>query len=203
MHTYFDYLLLEWGINLTNIIRRFTMLKHIPNILTIIRLILVPVFAFVYFSPMPNARSLALAIFIIAGITDVLDGYIARRYNLVSVVGTALDPLADKLMLLTTLTCLFISGHLPFIVLIIMYLKELTLMISGLIMYFHKEKIVVPSNIFGKLATVIFFIAVILTMLIPTGSFHIILLYIALIFKLIAFGSYVIHFFTTTKKQMG
>lgn len=117
------------------------MLKYIPNILTIIRLIFVPVFALVYFSPLENARYLALVIFIVAGITDVLDGYIARRYNLVSVVGTALDPLADKLMLLTTLTCLFISGHLPLIVLVIMYLKEFTLMISGLIMYFHKKKL--------------------------------------------------------------
>lgn len=179
------------------------MLKHIPNILTIIRLILVPIFAVVYFSSMPSARSIALGIFIIAGVTDVLDGYIARRFELVSVIGIALDPLADKLMLLTTLTCLYFSGHLPFLVLGIMYLKEFTMMITGIIMYFHKEKIVVPSNIFGKLATAIFFIAVILTMLIPEGTFHITLLYIALLFKLIAFASYIILFFTKTKKQMG
>jgi len=178
------------------------MFKHIPNMLTILRLILVPIFAIVYFSDHPQARFIALGIFIFAGITDVLDGYIARRYDLTSVVGTALDPLADKLMLLTTLTCLYISGYLPFIILAIMYLKEFTLMIAGIIMYFQKEKIVTPSNIFGKLATVIFSIAVILTIIKPTGSLHIILLYGALLFKLTAFGSYIIHFFKHTKKIM-
>lgn len=178
------------------------MLKHIPNLLTLMRLILVPVFPMVYFSASPSAMMMALGIFIIAGITDILDGYIARRYNLTSIIGTALDPLADKLMLLTTLTCLYLSGHLPVIILIIMYLKELTLVATGLYMYFHKSKIVIPSNIFGKLATVVFSIAVVLTMLRPDGQLHIILLYSALLFKLIAFSSYAIHFFTHTKKQM-
>lgn len=177
------------------------MLKHIPNILTVIRLLLVPLFAYVYFLPVDNAKTIALIVFIIAGITDVLDGYIARRYQLVSAVGTALDPLADKLMLLTTLTCLYISAYLPFIILAIMYLKEFTLMISGIIMYFQKEKTVVPSNIFGKLATVIFSVAIILTFLRPNDTLQIVLLYIALIFKLIAFGSYIINFMKLKKKS--
>jgi cardiolipin synthase len=166
------------------------------------RLILVPIFAKIYFSDHPSAMLQALGIFIIAGITDVLDGFIARRFNLTSVLGTALDPLADKLMLLTALTCLYLSGHLPLLILGIMYLKEFTLMIVGIYMYFHKEKIVVPSNIFGKLATVVFSIAVVLTMLMPSGRLHLVLLYMALLFKLIAFVSYTIHFFTHTKKQM-
>lgn len=178
------------------------MLKHIPNLLTLMRLILVPVFPMVYFSASPSAMIMALGIFIIAGITDVLDGYIARRFKITSVIGTALDPLADKLMLLTSLTCLYLSGHLPVIILIVMYLKEATLVVTGLYMYFHKSKVVVPSNIFGKLATAVFSIAVVLTMLTPEGQFHILLLYIALLFKLVAFGSYAIHFFTHTKKQM-
>lgn len=178
------------------------MFKHIPNLLTILRLILVPVFPIVYFSSAPSGRMIALAVFIIAGITDVLDGYIARRYNLTTVVGTILDPLADKLMLLTTLTCLYLSGHIPLIIILIIYLKELTLVIAGVIMYFHKEKLVTPSNFFGKLATAIFSVAIVMTMLVPNGDFHIVLLYIALVFKLIAFSSYIIHFFTHTKKQM-
>ncbi len=117
------------------------MLKHIPNILTTIRLFLVPLFALIYFSSMPNAMAISLAIFVIAGITDVLDGYIARRFELISAIGIALDPLADKLMLLTTLTCLYISGYLPFIILAIMYIKEFTMMITGVFMYFQKEKL--------------------------------------------------------------
>ncbi|MBN2897426.1 MAG: CDP-diacylglycerol--glycerol-3-phosphate 3-phosphatidyltransferase [Clostridia bacterium] len=178
------------------------MYKYIPNLLTILRLLLVPVFPMVYFSGSKTAMTHALFIFIIAGFTDFLDGYIARRFNLTSVVGTALDPLADKLMLLTTLTCLYLSGYLPLVIIAIMYLKELTMMLTGLYMYFRKEKLVVSSNIFGKLATLIFSIAVVLTMLKPTGQLHLILLYTALLFKLTAFSSYAIHFFKHTSKVM-
>lgn len=178
------------------------MFKHIPNLLTILRLLLVPVFPVVYFSTTPNAMYYALGIFIVAGITDVLDGYIARKYQLTSVIGTALDPLADKLMLLTALTCLYMSSHLPLIILVIMYIKEFTMMLTGVYMYFHKENVVVASNLFGKLATVIFSLAVVLTMLLPHSQFHIVLLYIALLFKLMAFTSYTLNFFKNAKSKL-
>ncbi|HSN58547.1 MAG TPA: CDP-alcohol phosphatidyltransferase family protein, partial [Clostridiaceae bacterium] len=68
-------------------------MKYIPNAITLLRLLMVPFFAFVYFSEMPNAQVYALALFLAAGFTDVLDGYLARKYDVVSVVGIVFDRL--------------------------------------------------------------------------------------------------------------
>ena len=73
---------------------------NIPNLLTGIRFLLIPVFFLVFYSDMPNNITAATFVFILAGITDILDGYIARRYNMVTRWGIVFDPLADKLMLL-------------------------------------------------------------------------------------------------------
>ena len=74
---------------------------NIPNLLSIFRLALIPVFAVVIFSPIPNSALWACLIFLLSGATDVLDGYIARKYNMITNVGKVLDPLADKLMQIT------------------------------------------------------------------------------------------------------
>lgn len=170
-------------------------LKHIPNILTVIRLFLVPIFAFLYFSDLPNAHFYALAVFILAGVTDVLDGAIARRYNLVSVVGTVLDPLADKLMLLTALICLTVDGIMPVWAMGIMLVKELFMITGGLIMYFRKEKSVIPANKFGKLATILFSLAVFLMIVRPGTWYTMTVLIVALASKLSAFTSYASHYY--------
>jgi cardiolipin synthase len=176
-------------------------MKHIPNILTIFRIILVPVFLIIYFSNFQDHSLWALFIFLLAGFTDFLDGYLARKYNVTSKVGTVLDPFADKLMLLTALTSLYIDNLLPLFILIIMYLKECTMVILGIFMFFKKTQVVIPANIFGKLATFMFTIAVVITFIFPTGYFHIILLIIALTFKLVAFSSYVRHYLVNHSKK--
>ena len=76
---------------------------NLPNILTTIRLLLIPVFVLVFFSYGTQGLIYGAIIFLIAGFTDVLDGHIARKFNLVTKYGIVLDPLADKLMLLTVL----------------------------------------------------------------------------------------------------
>ncbi|NDL66626.1 CDP-diacylglycerol--glycerol-3-phosphate 3-phosphatidyltransferase [Anaerotalea alkaliphila] len=165
-------------------------MKHIPNILTVFRLLLVPVFALVFFSDMPNARFHALGIFILAGVTDVLDGQIARRFNLVSVVGTVLDPLADKLMLLTALVCLTLAGTMPLWAFAIVLSKELFMISTGVYMYFRKEKVVIPANRFGKMATVLFFVAVFLMVVLPRNPFTMAVLVLAIASKFSALVSY-------------
>jgi hypothetical protein len=89
--------------------RRFLIMimKHVPNLITITRLFLIPIFIYAFFSGSPYGQLHALLIYLIAGVTDLLDGYLARKYNVVSLVGIVLDPLADKLMLLAALWCLF------------------------------------------------------------------------------------------------
>lgn len=176
-------------------------MKHLPNILTIMRLFLVPIFAFLYFSDMANAHFYALAIFILAGITDLLDGYIARKYDLISVVGTVLDPLADKLMLLTALLCLTVDGIMPLWAMAIVLVKELLMITGGLVVYFRKEKSVIPANKFGKLATLLFTLAVFFMIVQPGAWYTMVLLVSAIASKLWAFTSYAKHYYHNVRTQ--
>lgn len=79
---------------------------NLPNLLTVLRILLIPVFIGVFFLPLPWNRELATAVFVLAAITDWLDGYLARRMQLVSALGAFLDPVADKLMVATALVLL-------------------------------------------------------------------------------------------------
>lgn len=166
-------------------------MKNIPNLLTALRLILVPIFPLVYFSDMENAHYFALIIFITAGLTDFLDGYIARKYNFITPFGTAFDPLADKLMLLMALISLYRDGVIPLWVLTIMVFKEMFMIFTGIYLFMRKEKLVIPANVFGKLATAVFSLSVVLLILTPKTQWLQYLLILAVGFKLTAFSSYV------------
>ncbi len=134
---------------------------NIPNSLTVFRFLLVPLFIFVFFSSAEASLQYSVYIFIAAGLSDVLDGYIARRYQLVTKWGQAMDPLADKLMQLTVLVCFTIKKYVPMWVVLIIGLKELLMISGSLYLYFRKQEIVIPSNKYGKLATIVFYIAII------------------------------------------
>lgn len=136
---------------------------NIPNILTISRFFLVPIYIWAFFSPDIEKNLLvSTAVFIVAGITDLLDGYIARKYNMVTKWGTALDPLADKLMQITVVICLTIGGYIPLWLPIVIIIKEGLMILGGLFLYLKGEKMVVPANRYGKLATVVFYLGVFL-----------------------------------------
>ena len=167
-------------------------MKHIPNAITIVRLFLVPVFIYAFFSGGPNSQIYALVIYLIAGITDLLDGYLARKYKVVSVVGTVLDPLADKLMLLTALWCLSVTDAIPVIVFIIMVVIEGFQILSGIYLYSRPQKSVIPANKFGKSATVLFALAVSMMVLLPDFSLTIVVVLLALVAKIVSFSSYMI-----------
>lgn len=124
---------------------------NIPNILSLIRLGLIPVFVGVYFSGLPHDSLIAGLIFLVAFLTDVADGYIARRFNMITRLGRLLDPMADKLMKATAVTCMTIRGVIPIWVIIILVAKELTMLI-GSIVFFKRLKDVPSSNWFGKVA---------------------------------------------------
>lgn len=133
----------------------------IPNMLTLLRFALIPVFIKVFFSGSPNYITYALGIYLLAGVTDVLDGYIARKYNLITKWGQAMDPLADKLMLLTVIISFTMKGLFPIAVLIIVGLKEVMMVLGGIFLYTRKGKVVIPANRYGKMATVLFYILII------------------------------------------
>ncbi len=141
-------------------------LKNIPNILSTIRLVLVFVYAVVYYFLRTNGQPLywALVIFVIAGVTDVIDGYLARKYNWISDLGKILDPLADKMMQCTALICLMISGLIPIWFALPFIAKELLMLIGGLFIM-REKKVIVVSNISGKLAALFFYLVIGLVML--------------------------------------
>lgn len=135
----------------------------VPNFLSIIRIILIPVFI-VFFSF--ELFYLAAVIVFISGVTDTLDGFIARRFNQESDLGKLLDPIADKLMQLAMAVCASIKYIAVIPLLAIFFVKEL-LMLTGSIKLFKKIKKPVASKWYGKLATFAFYASMFLFLVIP------------------------------------
>ncbi len=126
----------------------------IPNLISVIRIILVPTFCVLYFTP--GATWWACAVLVLSGVSDVADGYIARKYNQVSDFGKVLDPIADKLFHISTIGCIVIKGFVSPWLLAIVVAKELFMMIGGLV-FFNKTHSVIASKWYGKLASSLFF----------------------------------------------
>ncbi|MCL2860415.1 MAG: CDP-diacylglycerol--glycerol-3-phosphate 3-phosphatidyltransferase [Oscillospiraceae bacterium] len=137
------------------------MKKHIPNILTIIRILLIP---FIVFFIAKSSYLLAFILLLASGLTDILDGFIARRFNLISDFGKLMDPLADKLTQISIVITLVIKGFIPFWIVIIIILKEF-IMVSGA-SFLYGNHTVVSSRWFGKLATVVLYIAIFFSIII-------------------------------------
>lgn len=169
-------------------------MKHIPNILSSIRLLLVPVFPLVYFSNSKEAQTYALIVFLVASITDLLDGYIARKFQLITKIGTVLDPLADKTMQIAVLISLYIGEALPLWILVAFLAKELFMITSGTILYWRKEKMVIPSHFVGKAATVVMAIALTLLIIFPANIWCILVAVLAFTLKLSALSIYIYHY---------
>ena len=136
------------------------MLKHIPNILTIIRFLLIPIILIYIFT---GNYILALIVFTISALTDIADGFIARKFNLISNFGKLMDPLADKLTQIATLTSLVVVHIIPLWILVIVISKEF-IMICGASFLYGKD-VVVYSKWYGKLSTVLLYIAIVSSLL--------------------------------------
>lgn len=132
------------------------MIKHVPNILTIIRFFLIPFILFFIFTEQYIPAFIVLTI---SGLTDVLDGIIARKFNCITNFGKLIDPLADKATQIAILAALTFKGIIPLWMLIVVFVKEFA-MIAGASFLYGKE-LVVSSRWFGKMATVIFYIAIV------------------------------------------
>ncbi len=125
---------------------------------------MIPVFVLLY----PVSRIGAAIVFALACITDMIDGYIARKYNAISKFGTLFDPLADKLLQIAAVLCLLWSNSLPPWVVFIVATKE-TVMIIGA-MYLLTKDVVVPANKVGKLGSFIIFITVTYLIAMPSAN---------------------------------
>ena len=125
---------------------------NLPNLLTLIRLFLVPVYIAVFAT---GEKYAALAVFLVASFTDLLDGRIARKYNLITDFGKLMDPLADKVMVVTAMFSMAIGNSripkvIPWAAVIVLFLKELVMVIgSGKLL---KSGVVVYASMIGKVA---------------------------------------------------
>ena len=129
---------------------------NVPNILTVIRIALVGVLVYFFAA---GKLFWALGVFVIAGVTDYLDGYIARKYNLITSFGKMMDPFADKLMVVTTLICFTVIGKVPLWAPLLTAAKEITMTAGGILLL--KRGIVPYAHWIGKSATILFVVAII------------------------------------------
>lgn len=169
-------------------------MKHIPNILTILRFFLIPFIMKYLFN---DEYLMAFLVFTISGLTDILDGFIARKFNFITNFGKLIDPLADKLTQILTLVALAIKNIIPFWFLIIVISKELILIIGASFLY--GKELVVSSKWYGKLATVLFYIAIICSLFIREFNvsidFSIYIYYLALIATIFSLLMYIKAFY--------
>ena len=181
----------------------FSHVWTIPNVLTMIRLLLVPVFVVVYFRTTAEPKYAALAIFAAASLTDMLDGYLARKLNQITDFGKLFDPLADKLMVLSALVCQAVTGVFPWAAVIVVACKELVMVLGGLFML--SRDVVVYSNIAGKAAQVCFILSLILSFFhVPLAEWgtrlDLILLWITVGLAILAMVVYAAEYLRSLKK---
>lgn len=175
---------------------------NIPNFITCIRFLLIP--AFVYEYLFAGDMRLSFIILFLSGFTDFLDGFIARKFNMITKWGTVFDPLADKLTQIITAFCIAYSGidlmWIPFAFLVI---KELLFICGGTFLFKNKD-VVIPAKWYGKVATVLYY-AVFLLMIIfgDTLSHHpfvtLAMITVALSFSILSFVRYGLKFLKLRK----
>lgn len=168
---------------------------NLPNILTLIRFALVPVMAIFL---VQRNFTLAIVIYVLASLTDIFDGYIARKFSQITDFGKILDPMADKFLQFTAIISLWALGVIPVWIPPIFFLKEV-LMGLGCIKLLKKD-IIIPSKWFGKLSTVLLFLAIIVSMLsenyVLLKHYKLPLFILALASLLFSFIMYLINYVT-------
>lgn len=164
-------------------------MKQIPNILSTLRIGMVGVFVYFF---MHSRFFSALGIYVLAMLTDTLDGYLARHYNWITNVGKVLDPLADKLMLIAALCCFYSRYWVPLWLLAVVAGKEIIMITGGFLLW--KKDVVVYADWIGKLTTGFFNAGVVATLCKRfwpwIGRWNIVLLSIAMVLAIIALAHY-------------
>lgn len=136
---------------------------NLPNKLTILRIILVPVFVACFYLPVKGAMYIAAAVFVIAYFTDMLDGFIARKYNLITDFGKLMDPMADKLLTAAAMIMLTAYGLCSPIATFLTIAREL--IISAFRLVSATQGVVIAAGKIGKLKTLTQFIGIVLILL--------------------------------------
>ncbi len=168
---------------------------NLPNKLTVLRVLLIPFFVWAALGdPVPGySKYIAVLIFIVASLTDLLDGKIARKYGLVTNFGKFMDPLADKLLVCAALICLVSCGMLSAWMVIVVISREF--IISGFRLVASDNGVVIAANYWGKFKTTFQMLMIIVLLLDLGGVFDLIgqiLTWVALILTVVSLVDYVI-----------
>ena len=175
------------------------MLAHLPNAITVSRILLIPVFVLFFLEPTPDRSIMAAAVFGLAALTDAVDGYVARRWGQVTRLGKLLDPIADKLLVLTALFLLVDFDRVEAWVAIVLAGRELA--VTGLRGVAAREGIILAAEATGKAkmaAQVAAILFLILDEAVPSSlNFHhwgTAILFVSLALSLISAAQYVRQF---------
>ena len=174
----------------------------IPNMLSLFRLILVPVYAYIYLNATEDYQYLiAGTIMAVSCITDMVDGKIARRFQMVSTLGKILDPLADKITQFALTLCLSLKYPSLRLMLALFVVKELFQLIVGAV-HFHRGKMLPGALMAGKVCTTVLFVSLIAMVLFPEMDPRLvdIIALINTVFLLISFVSYILAYFGRNRK---
>ena len=143
-------------------------LIKLPNILCYIRIILVPVFCWLYLNAgTPHDFAMAAVVVIVSGLTDFLDGQIARRCNMITDLGKVLDPIADKLMQLAMLVCATVRVHYMAVLVGVLVIKEIVTAVVGAVVIKTCRKRLNGAKWYGKVCTFVLYVIMIAFILLP------------------------------------
>ena len=171
------------------------MQMNLPNKLTVLRVLMIPFFVLFMLVNIAGAADkwIAVALFVAASLTDFLDGYLARKYHLVTNFGKFMDPLADKLLVSAAMICLVEMGRLPAWIVIIIISREF--IISGFRLIASDNGVVIAASYWGKFKTV-FQMAMIIVLICNLGGAFVwvetALIWISLILTVVSLADYVV-----------
>lgn len=174
----------------------------IPNVLSLFRLVLIPVYVAIYLNAeSPADYFLAAAILAVSCLTDMIDGKIARKFNMISTLGKILDPIADKFTQLAMILCLAIRYRVLWYLLALFAVKEGFQLVAGAV-NLRKGKMLSGALMTGKICTTVLFVSLILMVLVPTLSITVVNGIAAVdgVFMTIAFVDYIRAYFGKNKK---
>lgn len=174
----------------------------IPNLLSLFRLVLIPVYVLIYLNADETADyCLAGGILAVSCLTDMVDGKIARKFNMISTLGKVLDPIADKATQFTLIICIAIRHPVLWFLVGLFVVKEGFQMIAGLV-NLKKGRMLPGALMPGKICTTVLFVSLILLVLIPEMPETAVVIIAAVdgVFMLISFVSYILAYFGKDKK---
>jgi len=177
--------------------------KAVPNIISIFRICLVPVFVIVYFTDVRDIKFYAVLVYAVAGLSDLLDGYIARKFDAQSQLGKLLDPLGDKLMTFTVMVCITITRPVLIWAVLVFFIKEVLLGIGSLVLHKKARVELLQANSIGKASTFVFFVVCVTLMLyrdIPDPA-ALILVAVAICLTMVALAVYLLSYIKIMKSR--